>query len=326
MKGRIQKHQNQYLMKIVMWLNWVFTVASPDCSEKLDVYLFMTDLIKRLPDTSRTPLGPINVNTAYTTPCSRHTKIILYRYEEWFKVLIHETMHCLGLDFSSMNGEKYDQQVLSLFKGCDPNTNLSLTETYSELWAEIINILFCVMNDRENRRVNIRTHKRNFTHQHVRVRKQNNTRKSPDSIKNIVQKIQHRLWMEQQFSVFQCAKILSHYGITYEQLCKGGESILYRENTPVLAYYFIKSMILLDINTFIEWCGKHNRVHPIRITQTHSTLNSFVYLIHKRYQNPEWVRIIQSVQKKIETNDLPSSSDIIWIKQTLRMTVNDCVW
>jgi hypothetical protein len=354
MKGRIQKHQNQYFMRIAMWLNWAFTVASPDCSEKLDVYLFLTDLTKQLPDHSRIPLGSVNVNTAYTTPCNKHTRIILYRYEEWFKVFIHETTHCLGLDFSSVDGEKYDAQILSLFRGCDAKTEVSLTETYTEMWAEIINILFCVVCEREN------TYSRALTRVRTirSIRNKRKTIKSPFSWKKMNQKILHRLWIEQQFSVFQCSKILGHYDMTYMELCNGnGENKhKYTENTPVLAYYIIKSILMMNVNAFIEWCATHNRPHPVRMTLSPEVIKSFVSLIQKKYLNSEWIRIIQRAQDAlisilhsrapvrgnatIAINDMiqgftpgeytltapqPSPHNTKWIYQTLRMTANECV-
>lgn len=319
-KGRIQKHQNQYFMRIAMWLNWAFTVASPDCSEKLDVYLFLTDLTKQLPHHPRTPLGTVNVNTAYTTPCNKHTKIILYRYEEWFKVFIHETMHCLGLDFSSIDGEKYDKQILDLFRGCDAKTEVSLTETYTELWAEIMNVLFCVVCEREN--THSRAQARAQTYRKLRTKTK--TLKSPFSWNKMFKQIQHRLWMEQQFSVFQCSKILSHYGLTYTQLCNGngnGENThKYTENTPVLAYYIIKSILMMNVNAFMEWCATHNRPHPVRMTLSPSVLNSFVALIRKKYLNSEWTRIIQRAQDALTP---PHNTE--WIYKTLRMAANECV-
>ena len=41
-----------------------------------------------------------NCNTAVTYACAIKGECLIYRKEEWFKVLIHETMHALCLDFS----------------------------------------------------------------------------------------------------------------------------------------------------------------------------------------------------------------------------------
>jgi hypothetical protein len=322
MRERIHKYQNQYLMRMIMWLNWAFKSASDDCSEVLDVYLFLTDLTKQLPDISHKPLDQDNVNTAYTTSCTRHTKIILYRYEEWFKVFLHETMHCLGLDFSSMDGQKYDQQILSLFRGCDPKTEVSLTETYSEIWAEIVNILCCVLCERENHHTRAQARAHVHTPRQLRKTKTRKTiSKSPERWNKIVQNIQHRLWMEQRFSVFQCSKILSHYGITYEQLCSGESDIRYIEQTPVLAYYIIKTILMMNVDMFIEWCKMHNRPYPLKMTLKETVLNSFVSMIRKKYLKDEWLKTIQSAQHALR-NFSPKSE---WIKKTLRMTINECI-
>ena len=78
-------------------------------------------------------LGPNNVNTGYTTRCA-NGNITIYRSEEWFKVLIHESMHYLGLDFSIENHD-----LKSVFP---IDTDILLSECYAESWARILNVYF----------------------------------------------------------------------------------------------------------------------------------------------------------------------------------------
>merc|ERR1711990_305671 len=82
-------------------------------------------------------LEPFNVNTGYTTRCNLGN-ITIYRKEEWFKVLIHESMHYLGLDFGVENHN------LHLIFPID--TEISLAEAYVEFWARIFNIYFVSFN------------------------------------------------------------------------------------------------------------------------------------------------------------------------------------
>jgi hypothetical protein len=63
---------------------------------------------------------------------------MLYRMEEWFKVFIHETFHCLGLDFSGMNVSNSNKQILQLFPGCSRDMDVRVYETYCEIWAETL--------------------------------------------------------------------------------------------------------------------------------------------------------------------------------------------
>ena len=46
-------------------------------------------------------LSPDIVNTGLTRRCATDNEVVIYRQEEWFKVLIHELIHGFGLDFHS---------------------------------------------------------------------------------------------------------------------------------------------------------------------------------------------------------------------------------
>jgi hypothetical protein len=63
--------------------------------------LYFTNYLKILPPANGSIIDQEHANTAFTTSCKTNTEINLFREEEWFKVLVHETFHCMGLDFSS---------------------------------------------------------------------------------------------------------------------------------------------------------------------------------------------------------------------------------
>ncbi len=131
------------VFKINQWLHVATSFADRACSTQVDVYLYLTDFVKRLPHKFGQPIGKENVNTAFTTGCSSSTEIIIFRREEWFKVFMHESMHNLGLDFNLT--------TKSLLKSIFPleNSNCSLRETYAEMWAEIFNILLMTESEED---------------------------------------------------------------------------------------------------------------------------------------------------------------------------------
>jgi hypothetical protein len=94
---------NRYFDSILMWLYILNQYASKQCANSLTIYLYFTSLEKKLPDSNIHILDEINVNTAFTTTCPKDSEIVIFRQEEWFKVLIHESFHNFGLDFSDMN-------------------------------------------------------------------------------------------------------------------------------------------------------------------------------------------------------------------------------
>ena len=206
---------DNYVKWINTWLQVATLSASPNCSKRVTVYLYLTNLKKMLPKKNKTELDAENANTAFTTACQLETEIILYRREEWFKVFIHESFHNLGLDFS-VSKTKLSQifPIHSKFK---------LYETYTELWAELMNIIFIDMASGK-------------PFNKVRLEKY--------------------IQIERKFSLMQSAKILNHFGITYSDILHGGAKEKYKEDTEVFCYFILKTLLLYNCNDFIEWSEK----------------------------------------------------------------------
>jgi hypothetical protein len=115
------------------------------CSTEVGIYFYMTSMKKSLPEHCNTPIGIHHVNTAVTTGCQASTNIHVFREEEWFKVLIHESFHNSGLDFIDMDPTTLKQMtdvIRILFPVSVPD--LRIYETYAEMWAEILNNMFIV--------------------------------------------------------------------------------------------------------------------------------------------------------------------------------------
>ena len=146
--------------RIIVWLDIALQFSGKECASTLDCYLFFTDDLKKLPkkptehihlndgggrhghDLSSKVITPKHANTAFTYSCIPSAKIVLFRMEEWFKVFIHESFHCFGLDFSQMNVAESNKHMLQLFPKCQTGMDFRIYETYCETWAETIHILF----------------------------------------------------------------------------------------------------------------------------------------------------------------------------------------
>jgi len=246
-----RNEMKSYLIDILAWLNFVSGIASPDCSKILNVYLLLTDERKRLPMVDTEPIDEIHANTAFTTSCSEMNDIFVYRREEWFKVLMHETFHCFGLDFSSSNGDKSNEHILSIFPAVDPNTDVRLYETFCEMWAEVFHLMFCLF-PKFNR----------FSEKRYR----------------------QALLREQRFSICQSNKILRRAGYRYNEILTFPSSPLYKENTPALSYYVIKSILLWNLDRFVKWCSKYGTGKvPIQFKMNH--IDQYCDLVEEMTQN-----------------------------------------
>jgi len=268
-----EHHIEKYVKKINTWLQVATLYAKPECSKAVTVYLYLTDLKKVLPKKDGIMLDPENANTAFTTSCQPKTEIILYRREEWFKVFIHESFHNLGLDFAGENVKE------TLFRIFPINSEFKLYETYTEMWAELMNIIFITVEE--------------------------NPRGS------ILKKLEKYIQMERKFSLFQSAKILDHFGITYRSLFEKTSEAdqlrkKYKEDTEIFCYFILKTLLMYNCSDFIEWLHDHQK--PVT-----NKVGKFIKdLIIPRYNEIQFINAIESVQMNIDQHS--------FIGSTLRMT------
>ena len=162
----------------------------------------------------------LHVNSALTYVCQPINRMLIYRREECFKVFLHESFHCFGLDFSLHNNDKIHQELHQIFN-LDSSIELAAYESYTEFWGEILNLVF-------------------------------NAYFISDDFHSFSLCFEGLLNVEQQFSQVQVAKILLLTGTTLVDF----KNLV--QKTHVFEYYIIKTMLLMNANSFFEWCIKTN--------------------------------------------------------------------
>ena len=292
---KYERFCRESLYKIYLWLSVADQFAPHECSPVMNINLFFTDHLKTLAKTKMEPLDQHHVNTAFTTSCAPSTEINIFRSEEWFKVFIHETFHNLGMDFSEMDCSEADSMMLHLFP--IQASEIRLFETYCEMWAEIMNVLFTVF----------------FSNQRSSITK---------SKIQVLQEIERLLKLEAAWSVFQSGKVLDHYGLTYDQLTdktshasSAKRTAQYKEKTYVLSYYIIKSVFMTHMNSFIEWCIAHKG--SISFEKTPKRIREYCGLVQRLYQSPEYLSRIKIVQHWFQRNNHRPKDFVL---NTMRMT------
>ena len=278
-------HIDKYVKKINTWMQVASLYAKPGCSKTVTVYLYLTDLKKQLPEKDRIILDAENANTAFTTSCQPATEIILYRREEWFKVFIHESFHNLGLDF--IGGQDVTKKLSTIFL---VKSEFKLYETYTEMWAELLNIIF------------------------INVFKQRLKRRSVSlrlvSLRLVSLRLENDIQTEQKFSLFQTAKILDHFGMTYSDIFDKENQKKYKEDTEIFCYFILKTLLLYNCNDFIEWLHDHQKPVPNKVEK-------FIEdLIIPRYNETKFIEKINELQQKCK----PVFTNGSVIGATLRMT------
>ena len=139
----------KYATIVFMIISFLNSFASKKCSKNLDISIFLTPFKKLLPPNSQDIIGINNVNTGFSNAgCNVSSKIVIYRDEEWFKVLIHELFHNLDLDFSTMNISKVQHKLFYKF---EIKSEYNIYETYCEIWARILNVAIKCFLTTDNR-------------------------------------------------------------------------------------------------------------------------------------------------------------------------------
>ncbi len=290
-------HYKVLAHRVYMWLSMISDKSK--CIETLNIYIYLTPFEKKIPAAKGDSIGPEHANTGYTFRCDKENEIVIYRQEEWFKVLMHETMHAFGADFDSHSHANDDQYLKTLFSLPD-DVNIKLSETYSEIWARIMNVVFQTYF------------------------------KSPPSLESrtlskFKKNIEFYLHFECVFSLYQCIKILDYMGINYAVLTDGSESSkqivtsFYRENTNVFAYYVLTSVLLNNYSDFLTWCATHNGA-GLNIFKVKATQSEFVNFIKLCYKKSDLLAQIVETEKKVVRDYKKAATNRVLLK-TMRMTI-----
>ena len=246
----------------------------------LKISLFFNNSEKKL-NSKYEILSPKHVNTAVTYACATNGEIFLYRKEEWFKVLSHELMHSLCLDFSGINLKDLKTSFKKLFK---INSDYEISESYAEFWATVINIMFLSFDITK-------------------------------SYKSFKENVAMMLDIEKIFSLYQVTKILKYMRIDgYEKLIDN--SNLYEEKTNVFAYYIVKTILLYHYDEFLLFCHENNPPkNPILFYKSPVNVNQFFKFILEYYNEDNMMkdfRAMELISRDVKNKDL---------KKSMRMTL-----
>ena len=288
------------LYNILFFFNY-YSHKKP-CNQILNIYIYLIDQPKLLPAKFKI-LDRENINTAFTYSCSINNEIYIFRKEEWFKSIIHESIHSFGFDFSqnySKNNDIYSSKILQ--KYFNVNFDLHLYESYVDMFAIYINSLFYSFYKTYNK-------------------------DSSEFIDKVLKKVNIILKHELYFSIFQSVKILNFYDINYNDLISNSnKSYRYDENTPIFSYFFIKTILFYNFNGFFEWCSKNNsniidfecnnKTKDKNKLTCNKKIKSFCNFIIQNYNKNDLIQTFNFFQKKlinIQNNN--------FIFNTLRFTI-----
>jgi hypothetical protein len=243
----------KYMMNIIQTL-YEYSIKK----RKVNIIIILTDFKKQLPDNKENVIDIHNVNSGM----SDGKNIIIWRFEEIKKVLIHELIHHYCLDFGYMDDhsqKKYYEAKLYKNYNIINKNGIIINEGITEILATIIN---CITTDAD------------------------------DLTKLLVYETWH--------SFIQVSKILNHYGFKKIDEFIGLDKTdkMWRENTNIFSYYFIKSIILFNLPKIITLLN----------IKCKRNINNYILLLDKIRITNDYVDVINwLMQYKIKDTDLKMS-------------------
>lgn len=294
----LNKYDN-YIKKIFIFLTFLFSSMRKPKPKSISFYLFLTNKKKSIPKNGFSILGPLNCNSGLTYGCQSDGSVFIYREEEWFKVFIHETFHCLCLDFNSLHCEnlnkKFKKNIINV------QSKLNLYESYTEYWSTIIHSCMTAFE-------------LSF--------KQDN---KEDTFLLYLDFILH---YEKIFSLFQCVKVLDHMGLTYknlidkDEISNGLRLLYYKEETNVFSYYIVKAVLLYYKEDFMLWCKEKNKCAIFNFAKTQENLDLFLFFLREKMVNDRIIKdmdmsmlFLYKLKKKFT---YPRKNSLL---KTMRMTI-----
>jgi len=284
------KECDDHVFYILVWLHIAYANASSSCADSIAIYFYMTSLKKVLPRNKEEILGQLHVNTGFTFTCPAASEIVIFRREEWFKVLIHESWHTFGFDFAEMDLTQCHSHILSRF---NVKSEVNLFESYVEFWAEIMNSAICSFF----------------------------LTKDKSSVAKFYKYFESFVHLERAHKYFQLVKILRHMGTNYEEIITRDTPNRYREDTNILSYYVLTAILMHDYQRFLKWCKVTNVVNIFQFTNTQKALTSFCQHFDSVYNSSSLVRLIRCGEDLLENTLSVSSGNFTFILENTRMSI-----
>jgi hypothetical protein len=269
---------------------WRFLYARMKClsrlyekgTQKIKFKILLTDQLKKMPRKSKL-FGTEEVNSGSTD----YQEITIWRNEEHFKVILHESIHFFNLDGSFDLSYQNDKIDLKCYFQINDDVKTRIYESYTESLAVFFNSF---ANSYQIYYLNKNSELYNL---------ELLSKKDLQNIENI----RKQLWFqEKKFFTLQIAKIFIHINqhsndfkdflIEPNKCNESRLNIKYKLNqtTSLLSYHIIKGANILFDQDFLEWLQNPFDTHP-------KSLYKFSNYILEKTHNQNFINLInQGIQ------------------------------
>ncbi len=265
--------------------DFMFKIANK--TKKLELNIFMSPIKKKMRSSTDSKnkeeqyvLAPIHINSGSSI---KYQFINIWRSEELYKVLIHELVHFLGLDFDP-HITKYNKLEQYAATNFNVDTDVKLNEAYTEVLAIMVHTLF-IMATMDT------------------VTKIDNT--------FTVSRFISLFELELRWSIFQVSKIMQFFHFdSFDQILQPytGTKPHICQTTAVFSYFVVKTAFLFNLDLFLgfvkDGVSFGNRV------------DEFVELIDRSINDSRFHKVVNICLSKMDA----MLRDNNFVCQSLRMS------
>ncbi len=259
-----KKLKNKEINNIIKRICLMYLIKYKNTQEHSNVNLtiIFTGAKKTLPKEYNV-LGPREINSGLAS--FGDDKILIYRQEEYSKLMIHELIHLFRIDFSTVNLD-YLPKLLDI----NESTNTIPNESITEILAVIIN---CIIVS-------------------VEIYKAKNTKIAVNLLN-----------YEIAYNLFQCSKILCHFGYdsAYDFFKPNNGTSKFEQTTSVISYFFIKTACLFNTPKLFNFLN--NNFNELNYKNIEVAKNNYKSLVFESLQNKKLYRKIDEIMKAIEDSE-----------------------
>ena len=197
----------------------------------------------------------------------------------------------------------------------DKNIEIRFYEGYVETWATLLNVYMTVLYHKHQPRNNIRKHTKKTKQQRSITKTFSTVQK-----KRIYRVVQQLLEREQQFVMFQVAKVLVNSRFEqWEDFFVDIKSSIVRfaQTTSVFSYFIIRSAHLWDMSWFVKTFPFPDFKNNAFAKQTDCFDIWFEHLEHV-YRSPSYCACINAYMQSIRSVSKNTLSDAV--QDSMRMT------
>jgi hypothetical protein len=234
----------------------------------LKIEYFDCKLKKQFPNKIGKILNENNCNSGFSY-INRYYMVV-YRREEYRRVIIHELLHTFLADYYLIDG--CYNELLSKYFCLNNDENININETYTEIFATIINLIY------------------------IMIEKKIDERKIDEIYKN-----------ELSYSILVFISILKYYGYKdVDELKRRNKKCnkIFIQKTSVFNYYILKPFMLLNIDKLLVLNNRCS--NNFIFSETTKCLENFYKLIINNFENKDFKKLINKLlyNKKIKNKSL----------------------